>query len=91
MSLPLFPSSWMNDEHRMLQDSVARFFKERWVPRAAEWREGGMMGRDTWLEAGANGLLCTGIPEAYRAPTACCAPASPRPMAAAVATSATRR
>ncbi|WIT09752.1 acyl-CoA dehydrogenase family protein [Paucibacter sediminis] len=65
MSLPLFPSSWMNDEHRMLQDSVARFFKERWVPRAAEWREGGMMGRDTWLEAGANGLLCTGIPEAY--------------------------
>ena len=65
MSLPLFPSTWMTDEHRMLQDSVARFFRERWVPRAAAWREAGMMGRDTWLEAGANGLLCAAMPERY--------------------------
>jgi len=65
MSLPLFPSNWISDEHRMLQDSVARFFKQRWVPRAAEWREAGMMGRDTWLEAGAQGLLCASMPEQY--------------------------
>lgn len=65
MSLPLFPSRWISDEHRMLQDAVARFFKERWVPRAAEWREAGMMGRDTWREAGANGLLCASMPEEY--------------------------
>ena len=65
MSLPLFPSPWITDEHRMLQDSVARFFKERWVPRCAEWREAGMMGRETWLEAGENGLLCASMPEAY--------------------------
>lgn len=49
----------------MLQDSVARFFKQEWVPRAAEWREAGMMGRDTWLQAGANGLLCASMPEEY--------------------------
>ena len=65
MALPNFPSVWMNDEHRMLQDAVKRFFKERWVPRAPEWREAGMMGRDTWLEAGENGLLCASMPEAY--------------------------
>ena len=65
MSLPLFPSPWITEEHRMLQDSVARFFKERWVPRCAEWREAGMMGRETWLEAGKNGLLCASMPEAY--------------------------
>ena len=65
MALPLFPSAWMTDEHRMLQDSVARFFRQRWVPRAVEWREAGMMGRDTWAEAGANGLLCAAMPEAY--------------------------
>jgi len=65
MSLPLFPSPWISDEHRMLQDSVARFFKQRWVPRAAEWREAGMMGRDTWTEAGAQGLLCASMPEQY--------------------------
>ncbi|MEH0166933.1 acyl-CoA dehydrogenase family protein [Roseateles microcysteis] len=65
MTLPLFPSAWMTDEHRMLQDSVARFFRERWVPRAAAWREAGLMGRDTWLEAGATGLLCAAMPEEY--------------------------
>ncbi|MBT9525503.1 MAG: acyl-CoA dehydrogenase family protein [Rhizobacter sp.] len=65
MSLPLFPSPWITEDHRMLQDSVARFFKERWVPRSAEWREAGMMGRETWLEAGKNGLLCASMPEAY--------------------------
>ncbi|MEJ6006311.1 acyl-CoA dehydrogenase family protein [Paucibacter sp. AS339] len=64
-ALPLFPSSWISEEHRMLQDSVARFFKQEWVPRAAEWREAGMMGRDTWLQAGANGLLCASMPEQY--------------------------
>jgi len=65
MALPLFPSSWMTDEHRALQDAVARFFKDRWVPRAAEWREAGLMGRDTWTEAGEQGLLCCAMPEQY--------------------------
>ena len=36
-----FPSPWLTDEHRMLQDSAARFFRERWVPQAAKWREAG--------------------------------------------------
>ena len=65
MSLPLFPSPWMNDEHRMLQDSVQRFFAERWVPQAATWREAGIMPRETWTEAGAQGLLCLSTPAAY--------------------------
>ncbi|WP_374568633.1 acyl-CoA dehydrogenase family protein [Ideonella sp.] len=65
MSLPLFPSVWMTDEHRMQQDSVRRFMNDRWVPRAAEFREAGLMGPDTWRDAGANGLLCVGLPEEY--------------------------
>ncbi|MBK7262831.1 MAG: acyl-CoA dehydrogenase family protein [Rubrivivax sp.] len=65
MSLPLFPSPWMNDEHRMLQDSARRFFTERWVPQAATWREAGIMPRETWTEAGAQGLLCLSTPAAY--------------------------
>ncbi len=64
MSLPLFPAAWMTEEHRLLQDSAARFFAERWVPRAAGWRRAGMMERDTWREAGAQGLLCAAMPEA---------------------------
>ncbi|HSW23476.1 MAG TPA: acyl-CoA dehydrogenase family protein, partial [Burkholderiaceae bacterium] len=60
-----FPSVWMTDEHRMLQDSAARFFRERWVPQAAKWREEGQMPLDTWREAGANGLLCLSTPSEY--------------------------
>jgi len=65
MALPLFPSAWMSDEHRMLQDSVRRFMNDRWVPRSAEFREAGLMGSDCWRDAGANGLLCVGLPEEY--------------------------
>ena len=65
MSLPLFPSPWMNEEHRTLQSSVARFFNDKWVPQAAAWREAGMMPRSTWNEAGAQGLLCLSTPVEY--------------------------
>jgi acyl-CoA dehydrogenase len=65
MALPHFPSAWITDEHRMLQDSVARFFRERWVPRSAQFREAGMMPRETWREAGEHGLLCCAMPQAY--------------------------
>jgi len=65
MSLPLFPSPWITDEHRMLQDAVARYIAERWVPRAAEFREAGKFGPEVWREAGANGLLCASTPEEF--------------------------
>jgi acyl-CoA dehydrogenase len=65
MPIETFPCPWMDDELRMLQDASARFFGERWVPRAAEWRAAGRMGRDTWAEAGAQGLLCAAVPEQY--------------------------
>ena len=63
--LPLFPSTWMNDEHRMLEDSVRRFFTDRWVPQAGQWREAGILPRSCWNEAGAQGLLCLSTPAEY--------------------------
>jgi long-chain-acyl-CoA dehydrogenase len=60
-----FPSTWLTDEHRMLADSAERFFRERWVPQAAAWREAGQMPLETWREAGANGLLCASTPAEY--------------------------
>ena len=65
MPIANFPAAWMNDEHRALQESVQRFLRERWVPRAKAWREAGQVGLDTWREAGAQGLLCAAIPEGY--------------------------
>jgi acyl-CoA dehydrogenase len=65
VSLPNFPSPWMGEDHRMLESSVRRFLTERWVPQAAAWREAGLMPRETWTEAAAQGLLCLSMPEAY--------------------------
>ena len=65
MAIQNFPSPWMSDEHRLLQDAAGRFFREKWVPRDAAWREAGMMDREAWREAGDNGLLCASIPETY--------------------------
>ena len=65
MAIDVFPSPWISDEHRMLQESVARFLRDRWVPRAAAWREAGVMGREVWREAAELGLLCLSMPEAY--------------------------
>jgi acyl-CoA dehydrogenase len=65
MPIANFPSAWMNDEHRALQESVQRFLRERWVPRAAEWRAAGELGAAVWREAGAQGLLCAAMPEAF--------------------------
>jgi acyl-CoA dehydrogenase len=65
MAIDLFPSAWITEEHRMLQESAARFFRERWVPRAAEFRAAGVMDAEVWREAGRHGLLCMSMPEAY--------------------------
>ncbi|MCI1192831.1 acyl-CoA dehydrogenase family protein [Calidifontimicrobium sp. SYSU G02091] len=65
MTIEVFASPWMREEHRLLADSAARFFRERWVPQAAAWREAGIVPRACWREAGAQGLLCVSTPEAF--------------------------
>ena len=64
-SLDVLVSPWMTDEHQMLGEMSARFYEERWVPHAAEWRRAGIMPRETWREAAEAGLLCASIPEEY--------------------------
>jgi alkylation response protein AidB-like acyl-CoA dehydrogenase len=65
MSLPNFPSAWMTEDHRMLQDAARRYIADRWTPRAAEYREAGRFPVEAWRDAGANGLLCASTPEEY--------------------------
>src|SRR3989338_2319410 len=65
MPIQNFESTWMTDEHKMLLESATRFFKEQWGPKDEAWRAQGMMDRQAWRDAGANGFLCAGIPEEY--------------------------
>ncbi len=65
MTLSNLPSTWMSDEHKMVDEMTFQFITEKWQPRFEKWRAQGMMDRDAWLEAGEMGLLCASIPEEY--------------------------
>ena len=65
MSIESPKSAWMDSELELLADSAARFFARECVPHDARWREQRHGDREIWNKAGAAGLLCASIPEAY--------------------------
>ena len=65
MPIANFPAVWMNEEHRMVFESAKRFMTEQWGPKDEAWRHAGVMDRQAWEDAGANGFLCASMPEAY--------------------------
>ena len=54
-----------SDEHRMFRDAVRRFMEQEVVPHHDRWEDQGYVDREVWQKAGANGLLCATMPEAY--------------------------
>jgi alkylation response protein AidB-like acyl-CoA dehydrogenase len=52
-------------EHDMFRASVRAFLEECVSPYHLDWERAGIVPREVWLEAGRNGLLGLGIPEAY--------------------------
>jgi acyl-CoA dehydrogenase len=60
------PDYLKEEEIVLFEDSVGKFFDAH-APesRVAKWREAGVVERAMWNEAGAAGLLCLAIPEAY--------------------------
>lgn len=53
------------DEHRMFRDAVRRFIEKEIAPHHDQWEKDGVVPRDLWLKAGAQGFLCMDAPEAY--------------------------
>ncbi len=55
-----------DEEIVLFEDSVGKFLRDH-APeeRVAKWRKDHVVERDMWLEAGAAGLLCLSMPEAY--------------------------
>ncbi len=60
-----YQSPWLNDELRILQDAARKFFEQEFKPHNDRWIAQGEVDRDAWNKAGAAGLLCAEIPEAY--------------------------
>ena len=52
-------------EHEQFRDSVRKFMQAEVEPFAEKWREDGMVPRELYLKAGAQGLLCTWADEKY--------------------------
>lgn len=53
------------EEHHLFRESVRRFVDREIVPFHAKWEEDGIVPRDLWRKAGAEGLLCCTAPEEY--------------------------
>ena len=52
-------------EHEAFRDSFRRFVEKEIVPFHAAWEEQGYVDRAVWNAAGANGFLCTSMPEEF--------------------------
>lgn len=56
---------YASEEHKMMQEMIQDFIKNDIMDQLDEWEKNGMVSRTIWERAGALGLLCIDIPEAY--------------------------
>jgi alkylation response protein AidB-like acyl-CoA dehydrogenase len=54
-----------NEDHNQFRDSFRKFLEKEVVEQHAAWEDQGYVDRDVWLKAGANGFLCTSMPEEF--------------------------
>ena len=59
------PRRLFRPEHEQFRESVRRFVTNELAPYHAEWEKAGFVPRETWLKAGAMGMLCPDVPEEY--------------------------
>src|SRR3981189_840015 len=53
------------EENHIFRELVRRFIDREIVPFHAQWERDGIVPRELWLKAGAEGLLCCTVPEEY--------------------------
>jgi acyl-CoA dehydrogenase len=71
--LPTTPASvlgvpqpaWAGDDVAMLYDMATRFLSDEIAPRYDDFEKAEIFDRESWLKAGASGLLCASMPEEY--------------------------
>jgi acyl-CoA dehydrogenase len=58
-------SPWLDDDLRMLRESISRFVETEMLPLDARWRQQHHVDKEMWLKVGAAGYLCMDIPAEY--------------------------
>ena len=53
------------DDHELFRDTARRFIEKEIVPNLHAWEKAGIVPKALWQKAGAAGLLCSTVPEAY--------------------------
>ncbi len=61
----MFKRELFNEDHEAFRDMVRRFIANEIGQHHDQWEQAGMVPRELWLKAGAAGLLCCTVPEAY--------------------------
>jgi alkylation response protein AidB-like acyl-CoA dehydrogenase len=61
----MIPRTLFSPEHETFRDSVRRFMDAEVKPNDEKWQEQGYADRDVWKKAGANGFLCSSMPEQF--------------------------
>ena len=64
----MIPRTIYSADHEIFRDAVRRFVSQEIEPYHAQWEKDGVVSREVWRAAGANGLLCSFVPEQYGGP-----------------------
>ena len=64
----MFTRTLFAEEHDLFRETVRRFVEREIAPHHLQWEDDGVVPRDLWRKAGAAGLLCPDVPEAYGGP-----------------------
>jgi len=58
----------LTEEHEAFRRTVRSFIEKEVAPHHAQWEQDGQVSREVWTKAGAQGLLCFDVDEAYGGP-----------------------
>jgi acyl-CoA dehydrogenase len=61
----MMPRPLFNSEHALFRASIRQFIEREILPNHQRWEDEGKVSREIWTKAGAAGLLCANVAEAY--------------------------
>lgn len=61
----MIPRHIFDSDHEVFRDAVRKFFLEEAYEQHVQWEKDGQIDRSLWNKAGAQGMLCPGVSEAY--------------------------